>query len=86
MALAREALSRFQPAFEDLLLRRVLYTYGGVWVGDNSVAVVTIKNQALYLQTLIVGDQDVLSLLQQNKSGESKAIALWSTGRPHEFR
>jgi hypothetical protein len=86
VTLTREAIARFQPAFEDLLLLQVLYTYGGVWVGDDSVAVVTIEDQALYLQALIVGDQDVLSILQRNPSGGSKAVALWSTGRPHEFR
>ncbi|KAJ7040411.1 hypothetical protein C8F04DRAFT_255722 [Mycena alexandri] len=84
--LASEAISRFQPAFENLLLMQVLYAYAGVWIGDDSVAVVTIENEALYLQTLIIGDQDVLSLLQRNPSGESRAVALWSTGRPHEFR
>ncbi|KAJ7925981.1 beta-lactamase/transpeptidase-like protein [Mycena leptocephala] len=86
VTLTREAIARFQPAFENLLLLQVLYTYGGVWVGDDSVAVVTIEDQALYLQALIVGDQDVLSILQRNPPGGSKAVALWSTGRPHEFR
>ncbi|KAJ7705973.1 beta-lactamase/transpeptidase-like protein [Mycena rosella] len=84
--LAAEAISRFQPAFESLLLMQVFYAYAGVWVGDDSVAVITIEDQALYLQTLIVGDSDVLSLLQRNPSEGGKAVALWSTGRPHEFR
>ncbi|KAJ7161374.1 beta-lactamase/transpeptidase-like protein [Mycena crocata] len=86
VTLAREAISRFQPAFEKLLLTQVLYTYGGVWFGVDSIAVVTIEDQALYIQALVVGDRDVLSLLQRVPSGEAKAVALWSTGRPHEFR
>ncbi|KAJ6504417.1 beta-lactamase/transpeptidase-like protein, partial [Mycena vulgaris] len=87
VTLAQEAISRFQPAFENLLVMQVLYAYGGVWVGDDSVAVVTIDaDHALYLQTLIVGDQDILRSLQRNPPGEAKAVALWSTGRPHEFR
>ncbi|KAJ7110015.1 beta-lactamase/transpeptidase-like protein [Mycena epipterygia] len=86
MTLAQEAISRFQPAFENLLLLEVLYTYGGVWVGDDSVAVVTIEDGALYLQALLIGDMDVLSLLQRIPSDGPKPVALWSTGRPHEFR
>ncbi|KAJ7170077.1 beta-lactamase/transpeptidase-like protein [Mycena filopes] len=84
--LAREAISHFQPAFENLLLTQVLLAYTGLWIGDDSVALVTIEHDALYLQTLMVGEQDVLGLLQRNPSGESRAVALWSTGRPHEFR
>ncbi|KAJ7446452.1 beta-lactamase/transpeptidase-like protein [Mycena galericulata] len=90
VTLAREAISRFQPAFENLLLYQALYTYGGVWVGDDGVAVVTIQDGALYLQTLVIGNQDVLALLQTTPGGPpaptSKPVALWSTGRPHEFR
>ncbi|KAJ7225275.1 beta-lactamase/transpeptidase-like protein [Mycena pura] len=86
VALAREAISRFQPAFESLLLMQVLSTYCGIWIGDDSVAVVTVEHEALYLETLIIGDMDVLSLLQRNPLGESSSVALWSTGRPHEFR
>ncbi|KAJ7110012.1 beta-lactamase/transpeptidase-like protein [Mycena epipterygia] len=86
VTLAQEAISRFQPAFENLLLLEVLYAYGGVWVGDDSVAVVTIEDGALYLQALLIGDMDVLSLLQRIPSGGPKPVALWSTGRPHEFR
>ncbi|KAF7347662.1 Beta-lactamase domain-containing protein [Mycena venus] len=84
--LAAEAISRFQPVFESLLLTQVLHTYGGVWIGDGSMAVVTIQDQALYLDALVVRDQDVLSILQRKPPGESKGMALWSTGRPHEFR
>ncbi|KAJ7246323.1 beta-lactamase/transpeptidase-like protein [Mycena haematopus] len=84
--LAREAIYRFQPAFENLLLMQVSEAYEGVWVSDNSVAVVTIEDQVLYLQALVVRDKDVLSILQRKPSGESKGMALWSTGRPHEFR
>ncbi|KAJ7293134.1 beta-lactamase/transpeptidase-like protein [Mycena rebaudengoi] len=68
--LAREAVARFQPAFENLLQFQALYAYGG----------------ALYMHSLIVGDIDVLSVLQRVPPGEAKAVALWSTGRPHEFR
>ncbi|KAF8216007.1 beta-lactamase/transpeptidase-like protein [Mycena galopus ATCC 62051] len=69
-----EAISQFQPAFENLLLMQTLHAYGGVWVGDDSVAVVVIEDGALYLQDL------------RKSSGGSKGVALWSTGRPHEFR
>ncbi|KAJ7102487.1 beta-lactamase/transpeptidase-like protein [Mycena belliarum] len=86
MTLAQEAIARFQPAFEHLLGMQALYAYGGVWVGDDSVAVVTVEDGGLVLQTLIVGDQDVLSLLQMNPAGESKPVALWATGHQHEFR
>ncbi|KAJ7751289.1 beta-lactamase/transpeptidase-like protein [Mycena maculata] len=90
VTLAREAISRFQPAFENLLLTQTLYAYGGVWVGDDSIALVTIEDGALYLQTLLIGDQDVLAILQTPPRGKPapnpKAVALWSTGRPHEFR
>ncbi|KAJ6520024.1 beta-lactamase/transpeptidase-like protein [Mycena sanguinolenta] len=84
--LAREAINHFQPAFESLLLMQVVHTYQGVWVGDDSLAVVTVKDGALYLEALVVRDEDVLSILQRKPSGESKGIALWSTGRLHEFR
>ncbi|KAJ7651752.1 beta-lactamase/transpeptidase-like protein [Mycena polygramma] len=77
VTLAQEAISRFQPALD---------TYGGVWVGDDSLAVITIQDQALYLDALVIRDQDVLNILQRNPSGGSKAVALWSTGRLHEFR
>ncbi|KAJ7897057.1 beta-lactamase/transpeptidase-like protein [Mycena olivaceomarginata] len=86
LTLALEAISHFQPAFENLLVQQALKTYGGMWVGDDSMAIVTIEDQALYLQALVVRDQDVLSILQRRPSGESTGIALWSTGRPHEFR
>ncbi|KAJ7619223.1 beta-lactamase/transpeptidase-like protein [Mycena polygramma] len=86
VTLAQEAISRFQPAFENLLLMQVLDTYGGVWVGDDSLAVITIQDQALYLEALVIRDQDALNILQRNPSGGSKAVALWSTGRLHEFR
>jgi len=84
--LAREAINRFQPAFENLLLSQVLQTYSGVWVGDDSMAFVTIQDQGLFLDALVVRGEDVLSILQRIPSGESKGMALWSTGRPHEFR
>jgi hypothetical protein len=86
LTLALEAISHFQPAFENLLVQQALKTYGGMWIGDDSMAIVTIEDQALYLQALVVRDQDVLSILQRRPSGESTGIALWSTGRPHEFR
>ncbi|KAJ7631169.1 beta-lactamase/transpeptidase-like protein [Roridomyces roridus] len=89
--LAHEAIAHYQPAFENLLLARALDAYGGVWIGDGSVAVVVIQDGALYLQALFVRDQDILALLQSGLSGKPpapnpKPVALWSTGRPHEFR
>ncbi|KAF7303250.1 Beta-lactamase domain-containing protein [Mycena kentingensis (nom. inval.)] len=84
--LAREAIDRFQPAFKQELVNQVADAYTGIWIGDDSVVIVTLENDELFLQTLIVGDQDVLSLLQQNPPKGSQPVALWSTGRLGEFR
>ncbi|KAK7064062.1 beta-lactamase domain-containing protein [Favolaschia claudopus] len=85
--LAREAINRFHPAFEKLLLNQAFQNYAGIWTGNNnSLAIVTIQDRALYLTSLTVGDSDVLSILQGKPQGTSLGMALWSTGRPHEFR
>ncbi|KAJ6575319.1 beta-lactamase/transpeptidase-like protein [Mycena capillaripes] len=86
VTLAQEAISRFQPAFENVLLMEVFSAYAGIWVGDDSLAVVTIEEQGLFLQALIVRGQDVLNILQRNPPRGAKPMALWSTGRLHEFR
>ncbi|KAJ7897048.1 hypothetical protein B0H14DRAFT_2676747 [Mycena olivaceomarginata] len=49
-------------------------------LGAAGIKNVTAAYHALYLQALVVRDQD------RRPSGESTGIALWSTGRPHEFR
>ncbi|KAF7311060.1 Beta-lactamase domain-containing protein [Mycena chlorophos] len=84
--LTRQAIERFQPAFELALLDEVRSAYTGIWFGNDSVALVTLDKGVLYLQTLLVGDQDVLGLLQRDPVAGSQPIALWTTGRPDEFR
>lgn len=83
-AIVAEAVSRFQPAFQSLQIMQVAYAYGGVWHNNDSVAVITIEDGSLVLQTFVIKGVDVLALVSEGKA--RSGAALWSTGRLGEFR
>ncbi|KIY69156.1 beta-lactamase/transpeptidase-like protein [Cylindrobasidium torrendii FP15055 ss-10] len=82
VTLTAEAVSFFQPAFEDVLKGVVAANYAGLWTSTNGLASVSVsKDGVLCLDLLIVEDIDILRL-----AGDGNPATLWSTGRPGEFR
>lgn len=75
-----EAMNQFQPVFEQLLLERVVEAYTGVWRNDKSLADIAVLDGVLYLRKLVVEGVDILNVISTGPA------ALWSTGRPDEFR
>lgn len=94
-AIVHKAASLFQPAIQTLLQERVNKAYAGRWIGASAkghegetAAEMKIINGGLYLTELIVHGYDVLRIIQDADIGLYKPnpVALWSTGRPGEFR
>lgn len=97
---ALEALRRLQPAFEDVLVRRVVDAYVGIWESEGGdgrrkdVAEVRILAGQLFLTRLVVEGVDVLGALTEflseldhgHEATAAQPVPLWSTGRLDEFR
>lgn len=84
-----EAVSRFNPVFENIQKRQILRVYGGVWGNGDDRATVELLNGALYITQLIIRGTDVLRQIQNpdpNVGEKGKPVALWTTGRTGEFR
>ncbi|KAJ3573043.1 hypothetical protein NP233_g2675 [Leucocoprinus birnbaumii] len=89
-----EAVSLFQPAIQTLLGERVNDTYSGRWIGvhgeDEGTTSAEVKtlNGGLYMTELFVRGYDILKIVEDADVSLQKPypIALWSTGRPGEFR
>lgn len=90
-----EAVTLFQPAIQALLKARVDDAYAGRWAGSDdddqqgaTSAEVKVIDGGLYMTELVVRGYDVLKIVEdaENDLQDPYPIALWSTGRPGEFR
>nr|AAZ14923.1 beta-lactamase class C binding protein-like protein [Coprinellus disseminatus] len=95
-SLVFDIFNKLQPFFARSLLDRVVEAYVGTWEGEGGggredKAEVAIIAGQLFLRSLIVNGVDVLKSVREAVGTHTpqlgtQPVALWSTGRPHEFR
>jgi len=91
--IALDIFRRFQPTLDIILAREVTKLYAGQWgtTGGDSEIVLDVDDGSLWISKLVLNGTDVLRLTQgiidvEFFLKEPTPIALWSTGRRHEFR
>jgi hypothetical protein len=91
--IALDIFRRFQPTLDIILAREVTKLYAGQWgiTGGDSEIVLDVDDGSLWVSKLVLNGTDVLRLTQgiidvEFSLKEPTPIALWSTGRHHEFR
>ncbi|KAL1743705.1 beta-lactamase/transpeptidase-like protein [Schizophyllum fasciatum] len=83
VSLTDAVVSRFSPAFAALQAEAVAKAYAGIFHGDRALSIVSVRQGALFVDALIIRGVDVL---EAAGAAPGRPVALWSTGRKHEFR